>query len=207
MEEANKSAILITHLTDESYRLLRNLVFPSDLETLSYKDLVKSLNVHFTPKRCTFADRAKFYSATKTPDETLGDWAARLRGLAITCDFGTALETVLRDRFVLGLASGPERDKLFSEDAASLTFARALEVAEQAASARQGKESVPAVNASVKEEPIFRMWTGSGRERGGAGAGAVIAGRGAGVANTGRSVGARQPLPPAPAVMRPRRQS
>ena len=69
----------------------------------------------------------------------MGDWAARLRGLASHCDFGTALETNLRDRFVLGLGSGPERDKLFEQNPTTLTLMRAVELAEQAACAKQAK--------------------------------------------------------------------
>ncbi|XP_063360621.1 uncharacterized protein LOC134649721 [Cydia amplana] len=167
-----KCAVLITHLSDDSYRLARNLVYPSDLEAKTYDELIAVLDKHFKIKKCSFANKAKFYSATKKPDESLGDWAARLRGLASFCDLGTALETVLTDRFVLGLGSGPERDKLFEQDAATLTFSKALEVAEQAASARQAQAMVGETgsigNVPIKEEPVFRAASAASPGRGGA---------------------------------------
>ncbi|CAH2045794.1 unnamed protein product, partial [Iphiclides podalirius] len=82
----------------------------------------------------------------------------RERGLASYCDFGTALETNLRDRFVLGLGPGPERDKLFEQNPSTLTLTRAIELAEQAACAKQAmgmmcnSEAIP-----FKEEPVYRV--------------------------------------------------
>ncbi|KOB66547.1 putative ATP-binding cassette sub-family A member 3, partial [Operophtera brumata] len=77
---SNQSAVLLKHLSNESYRLVRNLVHPDKLEERTYSELVKVFNGHFTPKRSTFADRAKFYEAIKSDGETIEEWAARLRG-------------------------------------------------------------------------------------------------------------------------------
>ncbi|XP_063357876.1 uncharacterized protein K02A2.6-like [Cydia amplana] len=138
-----------------------NLLHPKKVEDVKFADLVKVLNEHFTPRRSTFADRAKFYEATIKTCESLEDWAARLRGLAVYCDFGTALDILLRDRFVLGLKSGPERDRLFEKDSSTLTLAQALEVAQQAACARAARANVAqAEPVQVKEEPVFRASAG-----------------------------------------------
>ncbi|XP_063394872.1 uncharacterized protein LOC134679886 [Cydia fagiglandana] len=166
----NKSAVLLTHLSDESYRLVRNLVHPTKLEEKSFDELVTVLSGHFTPKRSTFADRAKFFGATKSGSESSQDWAARLRGLAVNCEFGTELDTLLRDRFVLGFNMGPERDRLFESDSKTLTLSKALEIAQQAACARQARTVV------VKEEPVYRAQARTGRRGAGAGAGGGASG-------------------------------
>lgn len=153
--EAKKRAVLLTHLSDEAYRLLKNLAHPKEVETEQYDELIKLLNGHFAPKRSTFSDKAKFYNAVKAEGEKVEDWAARLRGLAVHCEFGTALEMMLRDRFVLGFHAGPERDRLCEQDVDKLTFAKALELAQQAACARQAK----AASVVFKEEPLFRTST------------------------------------------------
>ncbi|XP_061709832.1 uncharacterized protein LOC133532993 [Cydia pomonella] len=163
VDEEDKRALLFTHMTDETYRLLRNLAHPKELEELEFKELVKLLDGHFKKKQCTYADKAKFYAATRVPSESLGDWAARLRGLATYCNFGAALEANLADRFILGLGSGPERDKLF-EKTATLSMAEALEIAEKAAVAREAKTEMA---ATVKEEPVFYGASGNGHGRGG----------------------------------------
>ncbi|XP_069354672.1 uncharacterized protein [Maniola hyperantus] len=155
-DEESKIGVLLTHMTDETYRLVRNLAFPKELESLSYAGLIELLDSHFKLKQCSFADKAKFYGASRSPGESLGDWAARLRGLAVYCDFGTALETNLLDRFVLGLGSGPERDKLFEQKPSSLTLGRAIELAEQAECAKKAKALPSTSEVQVKEEPLFR---------------------------------------------------
>lgn len=152
VSEEKKSAILITHLSDEAYRLVRNLAYPKDADSFSYVELVSLLDNHFKPKKCSYTDKARFYGATRTPGESLGDWAARLRGLASYCEFGAALETNLTDRFVLGLGSGPARDKLYEQDPSKMKIDRALEIAQQAESAREAKF----MEVSVKEEPVYR---------------------------------------------------
>ncbi|KAM3960695.1 LOW QUALITY PROTEIN: uncharacterized protein ACR2FA_005288 [Aphomia sociella] len=159
VKEDNRSAILI-------YRLVRNLAYPTDIETLNYEQLIDLLDKHFKQKLCS--DKSRFYGATRSPDETLGDWAARLRGLASYCNFGTALETIITDRLVLGLGSGPERDKLFEQNVSTLDLTRALEMAEQAESAREAR-AIASANAgiTVKDEPIYRAHCESraGKER------------------------------------------
>jgi hypothetical protein len=160
-EDKKKCAVLLTHLSDESYRLTSNLLHPEKLETVAFVDLVKVLDDHFTPRRSTFGDRAKFYDATIMDGESVEDWAARLRGLAVFCEFGSALDILLRDRFVLGLKAGPERDRLFEQDSKTLTLAKALEVAQQAACARAARASLAqAEPRQFKEEPVFRASAG-----------------------------------------------
>lgn len=151
-------AVLLTHLNDESYRLARNLVYPNDLEGVSFEALVEIFNEHFSPKKSTFADRATFYEARKDISESIEEWVARLRGLAADCEFGTELETLLRDKFVLGMNPGPERDRLFEMDAATATLAKAQEIAKQTASARRSRSMM------LKEEPVF--YTGAGSSGG-----------------------------------------
>ncbi|KAG7308938.1 hypothetical protein JYU34_006209 [Plutella xylostella] len=171
-----KSAVLLTNVSDETYRLINSLVYPTQIESVSYAELLKKLDSHFTPVKSTFAERAKFYEAVRASGESIEDWAARLRSLAVYCEFETALDELLRDRFILGLSVGPEKDRLFEQNAKELTFAKAVEVARQAASARQARAPV-AGPSLVKEEVLYRV---SG-ERGGraagpqAGAGAAAA--------------------------------
>ncbi|XP_049886860.1 uncharacterized protein LOC126381431 [Pectinophora gossypiella] len=166
-----QSAVLLTSFSDDSYRLVSNLLHPKRVDEATFDEMVTKLNSHFTPKRSTFADRSRFYEAVKFDNENAEEWAARLRGLAVHCEFGTELEVVLRDRFVLGFRSGPERDRLCEQDISSLTLAKALQIAQQAACARQARasDSVPAV--IVKEEPLYKTNANrAGRSGGGGGA-------------------------------------
>ncbi|CAG5051166.1 unnamed protein product [Parnassius apollo] len=156
ISEDNKSAILIANFSDETYRLVRNLAYPRETGTLSYREVAELLDKHFEPKHSSFVDKARFYGATRNPGEPLGEWAARLRGLASYCNFGTALETVLLNRFVLGLGTGLERDRLFEQNESSLSFAKDLEIAEQAAYTREAKALVSReMSISIKDEQVY----------------------------------------------------
>ncbi|XP_048483440.1 uncharacterized protein LOC125489905 [Plutella xylostella] len=149
IEEEHKSAVLLTHISEEAYKLVRNLAYPRSVEEVDFHGLVKLLNGHFTPKRSIFADRARFYDASRGDGESVEDWAARLRGLAIYCEFGGALDTLLLDRFVLGLGAGPQRDRLVEQDAVTLTLAKAMEMAQQTACARAARAAMHAAEAPV----------------------------------------------------------
>lgn len=164
----NKSNILLTYLSDETYLLARNLVHPKDIEELPFDDLVEVLSDHFTPRRSTLAERAIFYSANKMANETMEEWLARLRGLAVHCNFGGALNTALRDRFILGLPDGPERNKLIEQDEKSLTVPKALEIAQQTACVRKlrltlnGDSIGPGtLSPAIKEEALFSVTSGT----------------------------------------------
>ncbi|XP_073954832.1 uncharacterized protein [Choristoneura fumiferana] len=162
--EEKKRAVLITHLSDDAYLLLRNLSHPKEVETSTFDELVDFLDKHLTPTRATFADLGNFYNAVQAEEESVEDWAARLRGLAVHCAFGDCLDKVYRDRFVLGLKLGSVRDRLCEQDASKLTFAKALEIAKQTVTAREARATAPRAfspAAAMKEEPL--LWSGADR--------------------------------------------
>ncbi|XP_049865396.1 uncharacterized protein LOC126366325 [Pectinophora gossypiella] len=160
-DEERKRALLLTLLTDEAYRLLSNICHPKKVEATAYSELIILLDGHYTPSRSTFADKANFYDAVQAEGESVQNWAARLRGLAVYCDFGASLDTLFRDRFVLGLRPGPARDRLCEQNSSALTFSKALELAQQAVCAARARTVVPGVGAAaVKEEPLFRASMG-----------------------------------------------
>ncbi|KAL0871747.1 hypothetical protein ABMA27_004250 [Loxostege sticticalis] len=134
-----RRAILLSNLAESTYKLVRDLALPKEVGTLSYDEVVQLFDGHFRTKKCTFAERWKFHSATQHMGEGLSEWAARVRSLATHCGFKAEhLDEQLRDRFVLGLESGPERDTLFTKDLAELTLSSALDMAEGLRCARAG---------------------------------------------------------------------
>lgn len=160
-----RRAILLSSLSENTYKLVRDLALPTDVGTLNYEDVVKLLDEHCTPATCGFAERFKFHSATQHMNEGLAEWAARVRGLAAHCNFlSTALDEALRDRFVLGMQPGPERDRLFTQPMAGLTLSEALKLAEGIRCARQGaSQAVPGAGAfgaaqgQAAAAPVLKM--------------------------------------------------
>lgn len=115
-DDVKKRAILLNLLSEEAYKLLRNLSLPKTPEELTYKNLTDALAEHFTVKPAIFMERYKFYTAKKDSTESPKEWIARLRSLAINCDFtDDQLKMVLRDIFVIGYDHGPVQDRLLEE--------------------------------------------------------------------------------------------
>lgn len=153
---SKRRAILLNCMSQDAYRLTRDLLFPETPETATYASIVSTLDSHFKPKKCLYAEREKFYTAIKDSQESMTDYAARLRGLAAECNFGTSLEMCLTDRFVLGIDSSVVREKLYREDASSLKMNAALEIAVAVEGAARIARST---SAMIKSEPLMYAGT------------------------------------------------
>ena len=68
---------------------------------------------------------------------SLADYIAGLKALVHTCDFGTTLTDMLRDRFCMGLANETTQQLLLAE--ADLTFNKAVDMATAREAALRGK--------------------------------------------------------------------
>lgn len=153
---SRRRAIFLNCLSEDSYRLIFNLCIPKTPEKLGYEELVKLFDGHFGGQRSIFGERRKFYEAQSEPHETIKDWAARVRSLAVHCDFGEELQICLRDRFIMGLPSGQIRDRLFESDNL-LTFAEAVKIAEsrEAALGKSGKS--PPFSLKKEAQDLFQV--------------------------------------------------
>ncbi|KAI5633993.1 hypothetical protein NE865_13288 [Phthorimaea operculella] len=177
-----RRAILLSSLAENTYRLVRDLALPKDVGTISYDDVIKLLDAHFKVTKCGFAERHKFYTSTQLPSEGFAEWAARVRGLATHCGFPTAnLEDILRDRFVLGMIHGPERDRLFTMKMEDLDISKAIETAEGIRCARMGAAE-SGQGSSNTSASVLRMDAVSASRGGSAAAARSPAGGAAGAA-------------------------
>ncbi|XP_055912361.1 uncharacterized protein K02A2.6-like [Eupeodes corollae] len=150
-----RRALLLISLHDDTLKLLTDLVSPDTVATKAYKVLMKKLGDLFKPAFSAFAERLKFYEAKKSPHETLQQWAARVRSLAANCKFDTNLNMILRDKFIMGLEKGPEKDKLFLESVTKLTFEKAMEISLAVECIRHQYE---APHMEIKrEQEVFRL--------------------------------------------------
>lgn len=130
-DETKKKAILLSSLSEDSHKLLYSICLPADPNDLSFKTLSGLLSDHFEPKKSYFAARYLFYQVRKSNVESVAQWDARLRDLASRCKFGSELDIVIRDIFMVGMGTGKIQDRLLEEDAsnAAVTLAELIEVA------------------------------------------------------------------------------
>ncbi|XP_041971651.1 uncharacterized protein K02A2.6-like [Aricia agestis] len=160
--KVKRRAILLSALSEETYRLASNLALPRKLEEVEFDSVVKLLDEHLTPKRCGFAERFHFYAAVQRPGESHSAWAARVKGLAAHCSFKSLEEAVL-DRFVMGMVAGHEKDKLFAQNLEGLTLNTAVELAESVRCAREASASAlggAGAAAGAGPAPVFSVSDG-----------------------------------------------
>ena len=126
--EKSKTALLLSQVSQDVYnKTLRDLTFPVLPKDKKYEELTVELKTHFSPQVNVYRERIKFYHAFQATDETTTEWHARLRSLAVNCNF-SSLEEILKDRFISGMKSGPVLDRIV-EEPTSQSLARLMEIA------------------------------------------------------------------------------
>ena len=106
----------------DGVELLDGLPDPKD----TYADAVARFEGHFLHRTSELLLRKQFYEARQQPNETVCDFACRLRRISKDCGFGANRDTMLRDIFVVGVRDDCLSEKLLAEDASTLKFDTAL---------------------------------------------------------------------------------
>nr|XP_023024084.1 uncharacterized protein LOC111512218 [Leptinotarsa decemlineata] len=142
---------------ETTYQLINSLYLPNKPSEKPFKELIALFDKHFTPAKLVFPDRKIFYSASKNKDETVQEWAARIRQLAGKCDFKDELTVVMRDPFICGLPKGPIKDRLFEENSENLTFEKAIEIALNKEASSQRSQAVVIKSETRAEQEVYHL--------------------------------------------------
>lgn len=106
IEDTNiQRSVLLSVLDLISCKVLTVLCYPETPERVPISTLMNLFDQHFFKKPSVFENRYNFYNATKTDEETIENWAERLKNLASSCQFGSELNLILRDKFVIGIGN------------------------------------------------------------------------------------------------------
>ncbi|KAJ8969836.1 hypothetical protein NQ317_005286 [Molorchus minor] len=154
IEEDRRVAVLLTVIGSQTYKILRDLCDPVLPKDKTFEDICVLLKRQFSPRISVFRKRIEFYEAKQNLTETINEWYARIKNLAIPCSFRSLLEEVLKDKFVTGLRRGKILDRLCEEEATK-TMQELLEIAvKKEASAREQTEEVHKIsfNETQKEK-------------------------------------------------------
>ncbi|KAL7853111.1 hypothetical protein SRHO_G00188960 [Serrasalmus rhombeus] len=132
-EPERRKAVLLSGVGATTYSLLRNLVSPDLPKAKTYDQLTAELKKHFNPTPSEIVQRFKFNSRIRKSGESIAEYVAELRKLALHCDYKDALSEMLRDRLVCGVNDDRMQRRLLSET--KLTFDKALELCQAIESA------------------------------------------------------------------------
>lgn len=135
--EAQKKASFLALLSPKMFQLLKNLLFPTTMDDATYEILKTKLMQHLKPTPLQIPSRHALHSRKQREGESIPDFMASLRALAISCNYKEdVLNEVLKDTFVAGIRSKSILDRLFTEpDSADLNTLFKVAVAVERAEA------------------------------------------------------------------------
>ena len=115
-DRQKRRATLISVMGGKAYNVLSDLCSPSTPSQKTYALLATILKDHFAPKKLVIAERYIFHNCTQREGESVSSFAANLKHLAATCQFGTHLNEALHVRLVCGVKSKEIQKKLLTEE-------------------------------------------------------------------------------------------
>ena len=131
--------VFLSTIGPQAYKLLSSLVAPASPSEKSYDDLVRAMTDHHSPPASEILQRYHFHTRFRQQGETVATYMSELRAIAQWCNFGQSLESMLRDRLVVGIDNESIQRLLLAET--DLSFKRALEIAQSLeAAAKNAKE-------------------------------------------------------------------
>lgn len=102
-EDSLKVSTLLRSLSSDAYDIIHSICSPETPSEKKFAELCTLLKTQFTTPVIIFQERKKFYTASMTQSETVSSWFARVKKLSIDCAFGTSLNDIVRDKFVMEL--------------------------------------------------------------------------------------------------------
>ncbi|KAJ1198574.1 hypothetical protein NDU88_002413 [Pleurodeles waltl] len=85
-----------------------------------FSHALEDLTEYFRPAVCVAVDRFKFYHRKQQLEESVEDYVAALKNLALSCKFGNLHDDLIRDQIIMHTANPHIQEKLWSREEASL---------------------------------------------------------------------------------------
>lgn len=108
-------ACLLSFIGERGYEILKALTSPEKPSSKTYKQLIKILKEHISPKPVVMVERHKFHRV-RQGSKNITEYLADLRLAAEHCEFGDFYNDALRDQFICGLTDERSRKALLSDD-------------------------------------------------------------------------------------------
>ena len=102
--DKRKVAVTISLIGKQTYSTLKDLCLPNLPAEKTYDQLTEILKGYYKPKvlEVNVAESYRFHHTLQSENETVTEYANKLKRLAVNCNFGTYLTRALRDQFVGG---------------------------------------------------------------------------------------------------------
>ncbi|XP_075739747.1 uncharacterized protein LOC142785177 [Rhipicephalus microplus] len=125
-DDAKKRALLVAALGSRTVEILCGRIAPQKPSSLSYEEVVSTLNEHYDPSPNEISESFKFFHRNQQEGESVQAFIVEIRKLAHNCNFSSMLERMLRDRIVCGVRSKNLQKQLLAKKDLTLAEAEAL---------------------------------------------------------------------------------
>ena len=121
-----RTATLLTCLGADALEIVDGLSFANDEERKDIDVVLEKLEVFCVGETNEIYERYQFSKREQESGESIDSYVAALRTLAKTCDYGTLLNSLIRDRIVVGIRDNGTRKRLLQE--AKLTLNKCIDI-------------------------------------------------------------------------------
>lgn len=113
-DENIKKNYLLHFIGSDNYNLVCDSLIPRKMSDadVTYKTIKEILESHFSPQPLEIAEIYKFHHRVQMEGESIRDYIAALRKMAVNCNFGEYLKSALRNQFVCGVRNRCIKEKL-----------------------------------------------------------------------------------------------
>ncbi|XP_049276050.1 uncharacterized protein K02A2.6-like [Rhipicephalus sanguineus] len=132
-DDAKKRALLVAALGSRTVEILCGRIAPRKPSSLSYEEVVSTLNEYYDPSPNEISESFKFFHRNQQEGESVQAFIVEIRKLAHNCNFSSMLERMLRDRIVCGVRSKNLQKQLLAKKDLTLAEAEALALAAESA--------------------------------------------------------------------------
>nr|XP_003708371.1 PREDICTED: uncharacterized protein K02A2.6-like [Megachile rotundata] len=153
--EDSRKQYLLHYMGPEPYDILCDRLAPNEPTSKTYQELVSLMKQYYNPAPLEIAENFRFHQRKQQEGESVQEFLTALQKLAINCNFGTYLDTALRNQFTFGLRSERIQNRLL--ETKNLTIHIALETAigmelsaKDAAEIHQ-KPTISAINSKIQK--------------------------------------------------------
>ena len=139
-----KVAMFLSAIGDEGLQIYNTFVFDEEEDRAVYSVVKEKFKEYCSPHKNVVFERFNFWKTTQNVGETIDSFVTTLRIRAKTCKFEQHLDSMIRDRIVLGCSDPRLQERLLRET--DLTLIKAINLCPAAESTKEQIRTIKAVH-------------------------------------------------------------
>ena len=154
LPEKTKVAMFLSALGDEGLHIYNTFEFDSDDDRNVYETVKQKFTEYCLPHKNVVFERYNFWKATQAVGESIDSFVTTLRLRAKTCEFEQHVDSMIRDRIVLGCNDARLQERLLREP--DLTLVKAINICR---ATEATKEQLRTIKSATATETVSEINT------------------------------------------------